>query len=145
MNVSGSSWCQDNTAFCLSISFTCRWYDMACKDKLFKHGHPTFLWVGSVIFKLQMAVCGRPLVVFGSLRKERRPHGSWPISLICRRQPKDCITSWSTDNLQVQSEKYEKKVFFLTPGVEISVFILPQPIPLFLKLETVIQYIVTKI
>lgn len=50
---------------------------------------PTFLWVGSVIFKLHMAICGRPLVVLGSLRKERRPHGSWLRSLICRRQKND--------------------------------------------------------
>lgn len=45
-------------------------------EAIFKHGDRTFLWVGSVMFKLQTAVCGTPLVVFGSFRKERRPQGS---------------------------------------------------------------------
>lgn len=66
---------------------------MALHDEKFKYGDPTFLWVGSVIFKLHMAVCGRPFAVLGSLRKDRRPHGSWPRSLICRGSQKSCISS----------------------------------------------------
>lgn len=63
------------------ISMWMTWHGLAGWDV---YREPTFLWVGSVIFKLHMAVCGRPFGVLGSLRKERRPHGSWPMSLICR-------------------------------------------------------------
>lgn len=41
----------------------------------------TFLCAGRVIFKLQTAVWGNPFVVFGSFRKDRRPQGSWLVSL----------------------------------------------------------------
>ena len=44
----------------------------------------TFLWVGSVIFKLHMDAWGTPLVLLGSFRNDSRPQGSWPMSRICR-------------------------------------------------------------
>lgn len=64
---------------------------------------PTFLWVGSVIFKLHMAVCGRPLEDFGSLKKERRPHGSWPISLIWRTKTNRHSTTSTNHNINTQT------------------------------------------
>lgn len=80
MDLNGSPGCQHPISIHLHID------DMAWPKRMTqlkkKNSDPTFLWVGSVMFKLHMAVCGRPLVVFGSFRKERRPHGSWPISLI---------------------------------------------------------------
>lgn len=41
----------------------------------------TFLAEGSVMFRLQTAVCGRPLVGLHSLRKVSRPQASWLGSL----------------------------------------------------------------
>lgn len=93
----------------LWTSFTFRWYDMVQQDEKYKYSNNTFLWVGSVIFKLHMAVCGRPLLVLGSLRKERRPHGSWPTSLTCRqlkRRKEDCHLNLQTFTINLRNYLY---------------------------------------
>lgn len=46
----------------------------------------TFLTEGSVMFRLQTAVCGRPLVGLHSLRKVSRPQASWLGSLTWREK-----------------------------------------------------------
>lgn len=56
------------------------------KRRTLENWTPTFLCVGSVIFRLHMAVCGRPFEVFASFRNDRRPQGSWPRSLICSKK-----------------------------------------------------------
>lgn len=98
---------------------------------------PTFLWVGSVIFKLHMAVCGRPLEDFGSLKKERRPHGSWPISLIWRTKTNRHSTTSTNHNIDTQtsvvlfSSQNKQKLLLITQHNHIA---FSQMISLFLFL-----------